>query len=320
MGERNEQSVRGVFDVAIIGQGPAGLSAALYAARAGLAVAAFERLMCGGQMNSAEHLDNYPGFEQGVSPFELALAMQAQAVRFGAQMVSEDIVALEFQDEFWELRASSQARYRARSVIVATGARPRTLGLANEAALVGRGVSYCATCDGGFFRGKDVAVVGGGNTAVGEALALARLCRRVHLIHRRDTFRADALSVRALADHPNIELHLSSTVEALEESNGVVSGVRVSSLAGGEAETLAVSALFVAVGMRPASAILEGLGVELDAQGAVRADETGKTAVSGLFVAGDVRSKAHRQVVTAVSDGACAALAAFEYLSMRETV
>ena len=309
------------YDLAVIGQGPAGMTAALYAARAGLSVAAFEQLGPGGQVVDTEHLDNYPGFAEGVGAFDLAFAMSAQAARFGAASVNDEVVSLDAAAAPKLLTCASGSVYAADAVVVATGARPRPLGIAGEDTLRGRGVSYCATCDGGFFRGREVAVVGGGNTAVGDAIYLARICERVHLIHRRGAFRADAVYTDALAGLSNVELHLNSEVSALHEEGGALSGVSIrpanaSGEASGPAEALPVAALFVAVGTMPTSNLAVAAGVSVDERGYIVADETGVTNVPGVFAAGDVRTKALRQVITAASDGANAATAAFEYLSV----
>lgn len=311
---------RGHFDVAIIGQGPAGLTAALYAARAGLSTAVFERMGPGGQMNNTEHLDNYPGFAEGVNPFELAFAMQEQAKRFGALTVNEEVASLDLKSSPKRLIAVSGAVYTADAVILAMGAEPKQLGIPREQELTGRGVSYCATCDGGFFRGKTVAVVGGGNTAVGDALYLSRLAEEVHLIHRRDEFRADASYVDAMRKAPNVVLHLSSVVEGVSDVDGAVAQVAVRDLKTGEVSELAASALFIAVGSKPLNSLVLDAGLQLDAEGYVVAGESGITNVPGVFVAGDVRAKEVRQVVTAAADGANAAMAAFEYLSLHDGI
>ncbi len=309
------------YDVAVIGAGPAGLAAALYAARAGLSCAIFEALAPGGQMAQTERLDNYPGFATGVDAFELAVSMDAQAQRFGAIRLSEEVAELNLDAPVKMLRCSTGACYSARSVIIATGAKPRKLGVPGEQELRGRGVSYCATCDGGFFRGKVAVVVGGGNAALGDAIYLSRLCEKVYLVHRRDAFRADAVYAEALAGLGNVEVMLESVVERVASSGDParVSSVSIRDLKTGEARELACDALFVAVGVEPNSGLLAPTPVELNASGYVVAGEDGKTNVVGVFVAGDVREKPLRQVVTAVADGANAATSAFEYLSELES-
>ena len=310
------------LDVAVVGSGPAGMTAALYAARAGLPVAVFERMGPGGQMTQTERLDNYPGFAEGVDAFELSFAMASQAERFGAERVSDEVVDLNVDGVKKLLTCASGAQYSARAVIVATGAEPRELGVSGEAELRGRGVSYCATCDGGFFRGKVAVVVGGGNTAVGDALYLSRICEKVYVVHRRDSFRADALYLNALSELPNVELVLNSTVEAIRSTtDGEVPMPHVESILvrdrnTGDERVVNTDAVFIAVGTTPRSNVLKAAGVALNEAGYAIAGESGATNVPGVFVAGDVREKPLRQVITAASDGANAATAAFEYLNL----
>lgn len=310
------------LDVAVVGSGPAGMTAALYAARAGLSVAVFERMGPGGQMTQTERLDNYPGFAEGVDAFELSFAMASQAERFGAERVSDEVVDLNVDAVKKLLTCASGAQYSARAVIVATGAEPRELGVSGEAELRGRGVSYCATCDGGFFSGKVAVVVGGGNTAVGDALYLSRICEKVYVVHRRDSFRADALYLNALSELPNVELVLNSTVEAIRSTtDGEVPMPHVESILvrdrnTGDERVVNTDAVFIAVGTTPRSNVLKAAGVALNEAGYAIAGESGATNVPGVFVAGDVREKPLRQVITAASDGANAATAAFEYLNL----
>lgn len=300
--------------VAVIGAGPAGMTAALYASRAGLTTALFEQLSPGGQMAKTTKIDNYPGFAEGVDAFDLVQAMSAQAVRFGAVQVGEQVVRADLKAAPKRLTGAMGSVYTADAVIIATGAHPRPLGVDGEQELRGRGVSYCATCDGGFFRGKDVVVVGGGNTAAGDALYLANLCPNVHLVHRRDRLRAESTLIDALAEHDNIHLHLNSQVESLHTEGGRLSGVEVRGV-DGAAEVLPASGLFVAVGVQPSSELARDAGIGLDDAGYIAAGEDCSTDIPGVFAAGDVRTKPLRQVVTAVSDGAVAAEAAFNFLS-----
>lgn len=304
------------FNVAVIGQGPAGMTAALYAARSGLSTVSFERMGPGGQMTETEQLDNYPGFAEGVSAFELAFAMSGQAARFGAQSVGEEVVELDLNAMPKKIAVASGASYTADAVILAMGAEPRPLGVEREGELAGRGVSYCATCDGGFFRDKAVAVVGGGNTAVGDVLYLARICSEVHLIHRRDVLRADAVYTRPLQELSNLTVHFDSVVDSLRDSDGKLSGLKLRNVKTDALEDIEVAGMFVAVGTVPKNALLAETGLALDRSGYVVADETGKTNIPGVFVAGDLRTKPLRQVSTAVGDGANAAQSAFEFLSL----
>jgi len=302
-----------VVDMAIVGAGPAGMTAALYAARSGLSVSVFERISPGGQLAQTEQIDNYPGFPQGANGFELAFSMFQHASRFGIENVGEEVLSVDFSVEPKVLRTAT-GEYRARCVVVATGARPRLLGLPREAELQGRGVSYCATCDGGFFRGKTVAIVGGGNTAAADAIYLSRICEKVYLIHRRDKLRATAIYHKRLQDIPNLEFVWNAQVSELLEENGALSGVLVDVQGSGEPRRIDCSGLFVAIGNQPNSDFLEN-ALQLDDAGYVVTDESCATAVPGVYAAGDVRIKTLRQVVTAVSDGALCASEAAEYLA-----
>ncbi len=303
------------FNVAIIGQGPAGMTAALYAGRAGLSTVSFERMGPGGQMTTTDALDNYPGFAEGAEPFALSFAMSAQAARFGAQAKTDEVVGLDLASTPKRIVTASGEEYAADAVILAMGAAPRPLGIPHEDELRGKGISYCATCDGGFFKDKVAVVVGGGNTAVEDAMYLANICTEVHLVHRRDTLRADAIYAKPLDELKNVTKHMSAAVDGVREEDGRVAGVLVRDLATGKVADLDASALFVAVGSLPKSDILRDTGIELDERGYVVAGEDGKTSIPGVFAAGDVRTKQLRQVATAVGDGANAAASAFEFLS-----
>ena len=297
------------FDVAVIGAGPAGLTAGLYAARAGLRTAVFEQLSPGGQLAQTERIENYPGFSEGAGGFELAWSMKEQSERFGVQIVNEGVSSLDLASPVKQLR-TPYGSYGARSVIVATGARPRKLGVPGEAQLTGRGVSYCATCDGSFFRGKTVMVVGGGNTAAADAIYLSRLAERVILVHRRAKLRATPVYHDQLAKLENVSFMWSTEVRALHGEEGKLVSAQVEHLSDGALETVPVDGVFVAVGTQPNTEFLAG-ALPLDAGGYIAASETGETPIPGVFAAGDVRAKALRQVVTAVSDGAvCAEQAA----------
>lgn len=304
-----------VLDIAVIGAGPAGLTAGLYAARAGMDVAVFERAAPGGQLAQTDQLENYPGFPEGTEGFALAFSMKQQADRFGVRSVGEEVTAVDLASDPKVLTTPFGA-YEARAVIVATGARPRKLGIPEEEALAGRGVSYCATCDGNFFRGKTVAVVGGGNTAAADALYLARICEKVYLVHRRDRLRATAVYHQRLADLPNVEFVWNSTVTALSANEaGALAAATVRDKVTGQERELAIAGLFVAVGTLPNTEFLQG-ALATDEAGYIVTDENGATSVDGVWAAGDVRKKALRQVVTAVSDGAVCAEQAAEHLSL----
>lgn len=304
------------YDVIILGAGPAGLTAGLYAVRGGLSALAIERLSPGGQLAQTEKIENYPGFPEGIEGWQLAYDMQQQAVSFGLQMATDDITEVDFTSTPKVIKGSSGTEYHAQAVIIATGARPRKLEVPGEEELTGKGVSYCATCDGNFFRNKTVVVVGGGNTAANDALYLARICERVYLVHRRDKLRATRVYHSRLEEAPNVEFAWNSTIQAIEANDeGVVGSVRIQNVDTQEESTIDCSAVFVAVGNIPNTDFLYG-EVDLDDSGYVVADEFCETPIPGVYAAGDVRAKALRQVVTAVSDGAQAAEIAAEYLAI----
>ncbi len=300
---------RKLYDTAVLGGGPAGYTAALYAARAGLDTVLFERYAAGGQMVETTAIDNYPGFPEGVDGYTLGEKMKEGALRFGAQSVLAEVLSVSLSES--PKRISTDAGdFYAKTVIVATGAHHRALGLAHEKELVGRGVGYCATCDGMFYQGKTVAVVGGGNSAVADALYLSRISKKVYLIHRRDTLRASAVYKNPLFEAENIEILWNTQVKELlfEEK---LTGVRLEN--GKEERPLPLDGLFISVGRAPETALFKDQ-LALDEYGSIIADESTKTNIGGVFAAGDVRTKPLRQIVTATADGATAALAAEEYL------
>ena len=301
-----------LYDVIVIGGGPGGYTAALYAARANLSVAILEKLSPGGQMGTTDVIDNYPGFPQGVNGFELAMQMKEGAERFGAQTQLAEVTQVELAGQVKTIHTSG-GDYQARTVVLATGAHPRELGLPGERELRGRGVSYCATCDGMFYRGKTVVVVGGGNTAVSDVLYLSRLCEKVYLVHRRDTLRASKVYLDPLQKAENVEFVWDSEVKQLLRDQAVT-GVRVRNKKTGEERDIPCGSVFVAVGYLPNTELYRGQ-VELDEAGYVLADETTQTNLPGVFAVGDLRKKPLRQVVTAASDGAVAAHFIEEYLN-----
>lgn len=301
-----------VYDVLVIGGGPGGYTAALYAARANLSVMVLEKLTPGGQMGTTDVIDNYPGFPEGVGGFELALQMQKGAQRFGAQTQLSEVISVELGGTVKQVR-TQDGTYQARTVVLASGAHPRELGLPGEQELRGRGVSYCATCDGMFYRGKTVAVVGGGNTAVSDVLYLSRLCQKVYLIHRRDQLRASKVYLDPLQQAENVEFVWDSQVQELLYGD-VLTGVQVRHKKTGELREIPCDGLFVAVGHVPNTELYQGQ-VELDQAGYVLADETTQTNLPGVFAVGDLRKKPLRQVITAASDGAVAAHFIEEYVS-----
>ena len=295
------------FDMIVVGGGPAGYSAALYAARAGLRVAVLEKLSAGGQMALTDSIDNYPGFDEGVDGFTLGETMQQGAERFGAVTELAEVYSMDLKGSPKVLE-TSEGTFLARSVVIATGAGPRELGVPGEQAQMGRRVHYCAACDGMRYRGKTVAVIGGGNSAVGDALQLARIAKKVILIHRRDSLRAEKIHQESLKSAENVEFRWNSApVELVED------GILLRDTVTGEESHLACDGVFVSIGRKPATELVKGQ-LELDQAGYIVADESTKTSIPGVFAAGDVRTKALRQVVTAVADGAVAVHFAQEYL------
>ncbi len=299
------------FDVLIIGGGPGGYTAALYAARAGLRTGVLEQLAAGGQMAQTHQIDNYPGFPQGVEGFWLAQKMQAQAERFGAVTLYTQVNQAELTAEPKAVQTGKGSFY-GKTVVIATGAGPMELGLEGEQALTGRGVAYCAACDGMFYRDKTVAVVGGGNSAAGEALLLSRIAKRVILIHRRDTLRAEQVCEKLLKEAPNVEFCWNSRVIALLGKERL-RGVCLENVGTGDRTELSVEGLFVSIGRKPMTELFRGQ-VELDEKGYIQAGETTQTNIAGVYAVGDVRTKPMRQIVTALSDGAVAAHMAQEYI------
>lgn len=301
-----------VFDVVIIGSGPAGLSAAVYAGRARLSTLVIEQFpMSGGQVINTVDVDNYLGLN-GIEGFQMAMKFREHADSFGAQFVTASVQSLRAEGPVKSV-VCAEDTYAARAVIIAAGATHKKLGVPGEEELAAKGVSYCATCDGAFFRGKTVAVVGGGDVAVEDALYLAKLCEKVYVIHRRDALRANRAEQEALFALPNIEMVWNSEVEAIEGSVQV-EGARVRNNQTGEVTSLPLDGVFIAVGLTPNSAPFQG-AVAMDKGGFIVAGEEGVTSAEGVFVAGDIRTKALRQIATAVSDGANAVYSAEGYLS-----
>ena len=301
-----------IYDIAIIGGGPAGYSAALYAARAGFDTLVIEKMMmAGGQMTLTGDIDNYPGFDEGIDGFTLGMKMQSAAHRFGAQTKVATVTGVDFGGEIKKITTSSEDIF-AKAVIIATGADPRTLGIEGEKELVGRGVHYCAHCDGRFYKGKTVVVVGGGNSAVGDALYLSKLAKKVILVHRRDTLRATRLYHGQIERCENIDVMWNSAVDSFSV-DGRVNGVILKNLVDGSLFDVDCDGVFVSIGRKPITEFLGG-ALDLDDYGYIVADETTKTSIDGVFAAGDVRTKELRQVVTAAADGAVAVHYAEKYI------
>ena len=304
-----------IYDTVIIGGGPGGYSAALYAARAGLDVVVLERLSAGGQMAMSHQIDNYPGFENGIDGFTLGMQMQEGAERFGAKTEYAEVKSLDLHADPKRIE-TSEGTYYGKTVIYAAGAGPRKLGLPEEEKLAGRGVHYCAACDGMFYKGKTVVVVGGGNSAVADALILSRIAKKVILVHRRDSLRAEKVYHKALEEAENLEFRWNSTVSQILQGDKVA-GILLKDVHSGQETALSCDAVFVSIGRTPNTQLLKGQ-VLLDSGGYVSAGESCRTNIPGVFAVGDVRSKALRQIVTAAADGAVAVHYAVEYLAAGE--
>ena len=301
-----------VYDMIIIGGGPGGYTAALYAARAGLDVLVLERLSAGGQLALTHWIDNYPGYEDGIDGYTLADKMKRQAERFGAKSKFAEVLRVDLKAEPKAIETAKETFY-SRTVVLATGANPKKLDLPNEDALVGSGVTYCASCDGMFYRDKTVIVVGGGNTAAEDALLLSRIAKKVILVHRRDSLRATKIYHQPLKDTENVEFKWNSVITQLLHDDKL-KGVRIKDLNTGHEECLETDGVFVSIGRKPATELVAGQ-LDLDEGGYVIAAEDTKTNIPGVFAIGDLRTKKLRQVVTAVADGALAVHAAQEYLA-----
>ena len=304
-----------IYDMIIIGGGPAGYTAALYGARAGLSTLVMEKMVVGGQMALTDKIDNYPGFEDGIEGLSLGEKMKNEAERSGARTVFATVLSADLKSDPKVIKTSDDIFY-GRTVVIATGAEPRELGVAMEKELVGRGVSYCATCDGMFFKGKTVVVVGGGNTAAADILLLSRVASKVFVVHRRDTLRASKIYHETLMKAENVEFCWDSQVTGIL-SDDKVTGVRIKNINTRDERNLSCDGIFVAIGRKPASELAAGQ-LDLDERGYIIADESTKTNIPGVYAAGDVRTKVLRQVITAAADGAMAAHYAEEYLAGRK--
>ena len=296
--------MKNLYDVAVIGGGPAGYTAALYAARAGLRVVVIEKMAAGGQMALTTEIDYYPGFPYGVDGFTLGQDMRKGAERFGAETILTQVESLELTGEIKKIHTRT-GTIETKAVIYAAGATPRKLGLKDEEELTGMGVSYCAHCDGMFYRGKTVVVVGGGNSAAADALLLSRVAEKVILVHRRDTLRAERIYRNQLESAPNVEFIWNSTVEKLLRGERLT-GIIVKNTRSGEKQEILCNGLFVSIGRDPATQLVKDQ-LLLDETGYIIADESTKTNIPGVYAAGDVRTKELRQIVTAAADGAVAA-------------
>lgn len=297
-----------VYDMIIVGGGPGGYTAALYAARAGMSVVVLEKLAAGGQMVETPQIDNYPAYTDGVDGYTLGQQMREHAEKFGAQTKYVEVIKLSLETEI-KTAETTEGAYRGKTLVIATGAKAKLLGVPGEQELQGRGVHYCASCDGMFYRGKTVAVVGGGNTAAADALLLSRVAEKVILVHRRDTLRAARVYHKPLMEAQNVEFYWNSQVEEIRSGEIILKNVH-----SGQVNELPCDGVFVGIGRKPASDLVSGV-LELDEQNYILSDETTRTNIPGVFAVGDVRTKALRQIVTAVSDGATAVHYAEEYLA-----
>lgn len=298
------------YDIVIVGAGTAGLSAAIYAVRAGKSVIVLEATTHGGQIVNTPEVENYPGIQK-ISGFEFANNLYKQAKSLGAEVIYEKVIGIEVNGEE-KIVHTTKEDYQAKAVILTTGAKNRPLGLEHEKEWIGAGISYCAICDGMFYRGKDVAVAGGGNTALENAIFLTNYCRKVYLIHRRDAFRGEEKLLQTLKEKPNVEFVLNANITRLIGEDGV-DGVEVEDKNTHEKRIIDVMGLFVAIGQMPENSEFINV-VDLDKGGYIEAKEDCKTKTKGIFTAGDCRTKKVRQLATAASDGAIAALAACEYI------
>ncbi len=300
------------YDVVIIGGGPAGLTAGLYTSRAKLRTLLVERMIMGGQVMTTTKVENYPGFPGGIDGPDLMLRFQEHCQEFGLEVRTGEVDRLDVDGPLRLLRIDGET-VRARAVIITTGAEPRKLGVEREAELTGRGVSYCATCDGAFFRNVPVAIVGGGDTAAEEALFLTRFASKVYLIHRRDELRATKILQERLAHNDKVEILWNSTIAALESDQSGLTGVRLQDVQSGAERSLSLAGLFVAIGVTPKAHFLAEV-LKLDDDGHILTDAECRTSIPGVFAAGDVRKKILKQIATAVGDGAVAAIVAEKYL------
>ena len=301
-----------IYDMIVVGGGPGGYTAALYAARAGLDTVILEKLSAGGQMALTEQIDNYPGFEDGIDGFSLGEKMKRGTERFGVETKLTEVLSLDLSGTVKKAETSEGPLF-ARTIVLATGAGPRELGVESEQELIGKGVNYCAACDGMFYKNKTVVIAGGGNTAAADALILSRICKKVIVVHRRDTLRATKIYHEPLMKAENVEFRWDSEIIELLHDEKVI-GIRLRNVKTGEETTLACDGVFVSIGRKPSSELVKDQ-VEVDPAGYIIADESTRTNIPGVFAVGDVRTKALRQVVTAVADGATAVHYAEEYLA-----
>lgn len=309
---KGDWKMKHIHDMVIIGGGPAGYTAALYAAREGLDTVLIEKMSAGGQMALTGDIDNYPGFEKGVDGFELGRKMQQGARRFGAKTEYSEVTSVDFSENIKKV-VTADKTFLGKTVVLAAGANPRKLGIAEESDFIGRGVHYCAHCDGRFYKDKTVIVVGGGNSAAADALYLSHLAQKIYVVHRRDKLRASNIYHKPLMQAQNVEFIWNSILSELIAGERL-SGVTIKNINTDSITEIKCDGVFVSIGRRPATDFLNN-AVELDKDGYIAADESTKTNVDGVFAAGDIRTKSLRQIVTAVSDGAVSVHFAEKYLA-----
>ncbi len=299
------------FELIIIGGGPAGLAAGIYARRAAIDTLLIEKALTGGLITTTEIVENYPGFPEGISGAELGKRFDDQARKYGLDMVFGKVTRLEAKNRIKKV-FTDEHQYSSRAVIIATGSEPKKLGVPGEEDFIGRGVSYCATCDGPFYKDKNVAVIGGGNGAIEEAIFLTKFAKLVTVIHRRDALRADKVLQEKAASNPKIFFKLNTVVEEIKGGEKV-SSLKLTDALSGKKSSINLDGVFIYTGLKPNTDFVKDI-VKLDESGHIITDETLKTNIDGIFAAGDVRKKTLRQVVTAVADGATAAASAYSYL------
>lgn len=301
-----------IYDTIIIGGGPAGLTSAIYSSRARLATLIIEKAGCGGQIAITDFLENYPGFETGINGFELTSKMEQQARHFGTEIVYGEVLSIETKETLKKVILADKT-YITKTIIIASGSNFKKLGIKGEAEFIGKGVSYCATCDGPFFKNKEVAVIGGGDSALQEALFLTKFVNKVFLIHRRDKFRATQILQERVSSEPKIEVVLDCIVEEIA-GNNIIEKVKIKNVKSGMLKEIAVNGVFVFIGWIPNTKFLTQNKITLDENGYIITDDQMKTSLYGIFACGDVRKKILRQVVTATGDGATASISAQNYI------
>lgn len=301
-----------IYDTIIIGGGPAGYTSALYTSRAGLNTLLIEKFSAGGQMTQTEQIDNYPGYDETIDGFTLGFKMKQGSERFGTESLQAEVLSVDLISNPKKV-VTDTGEYLAKTVIIATGADHKHLGIDKENELIGKGVSYCAACDGMFYRDKTVVVIGGGNSAVADALLLSRVCKKVYLVHRRDTLRATKIYHNTLLNSENVEFKWNSQIDELL-NDSKINGVKIKNIKTNETEEIDCDGVFISIGRTPSTKLFENQ-LKLDESGYIVADESTKTNIAGVFVVGDVRTKVVRQIITAAADGAVASHFAEEFLA-----